>query len=158
MDALPEPTDLFRPSKRRKFYRKRAGIHDDHPDSLSPQLLSPTPAPLETQSPDRNGKTSASSSNEEEGGSASVADILRQRKTAQRKRAGVEFTSGVKTTAVAPSHEIVFRENDSTPDAVTLMGSRFAPQTGRVTEETDKHMYDVLPPVPLPSLQRPLTD
>ena len=138
METLPNSTDLFRPSKRRKFYRKRAENDDDPVDALTPPIgpLSPSPDPDETN------QTTQDPESEQ---NISIADLLRQRKSIQRRKAGVEFTSSSYSTSTPPpSHalELVQKDEDTTPAAIKEMENRFAPQTGRVTEETDQHMYN----------------
>ena len=155
---------LFRPSKRRKFYRKRVDEENGDDDENPGTELSPP----DTHNPNTVGSTSllADHGDElptpnrgvEDGNSFSIADLIRQRKLNQRKRVGVEFNSSLDRIATpSPVSELALIPKDETPEVIKAMGSRFAQQTGRVTEETNLHMYDSLSTRAAQRLQRRLT-
>jgi hypothetical protein len=124
-----------RPSKRRKFYRKRgeeelpivkdeARVEADaltidelislHGSLQSPRELQEQPLPL------------------------SAAEIVSHRK-AQRRRLGIEFNaSNTVRTILAPSGSNSVAKQDDLPEIKTLI-DRFTPQTGQVAD-VDKHM------------------
>lgn len=134
--------DSFRPAKRRRFYRKRNDTNDDEPSDAS---ALPAVAVPELQTVDellsQNGHTAKPPTPSVED-PLSVADLIRQRKAIQRRRGGIEFTnmnSGSSTSDLPePSGTLV--EKDDSADIRSVIG-RFAPQTGQVSETTDKHMY-----------------
>ncbi|KAL9125894.1 MAG: hypothetical protein Q9217_004967 [Psora testacea] len=144
MESVEPPTELFRLSKRRKLYRKRPDnvTGDDRVDAVS--------SPVHAGSADlstldeliaHNVVASPPPLQIEDETSAPVADILRQRKAAQRRKGGIEFTNTTRPSATPQmSNELVEREDDGVPADVKSVISRFAPQTGQVSEDTDKHM------------------
>lgn len=72
----------------------------------------------------------------------SVVELLRQRKVAQRKKAGIEFTNlntSADSTTKQPKHALIEKPDD-TPADIKQVIERFAPQTGQISEATDKHM------------------
>ncbi|KAL8833843.1 MAG: hypothetical protein Q9170_004065 [Blastenia crenularia] len=134
-----------RPFKRRKFYRKRV----ERPDGDGASSLAPQPNPFvphrdTTESP--LAPLISRSEDEEEGeddaAQLSVIEIFRQRRLAQRRRAGIEFTT---STSVPSSHAFQTRPIDEVLDNEDSFGKilnvvdRFAPQTGQVAD-VDKHM------------------
>lgn len=142
-------SDLFRPSKRRKFYRKRT----DGEDQASPTLPSTTPPPVSmtvdelithhahlTEAQDQNTDQEP----------LSVADILRQRKAALRRKGGIEFTNKHTSTSSTPqAGDALILKEDDTPADIKSVIERFAPQTGQVSDVADKHMYAFPQPFPL---------
>ena len=123
--------EAFRPSKRRKLYRKRAEdpadehISNDPPPNLT-SIMNGAAKP-----------TTVSAEN-----NAMPSHIIRQRTTQHRKRAGIEFTnSSVRRESPeqgideAPTERNSGAPESNIPDVV----SRFAPQTGE-TMSVDKHM------------------
>ena len=140
-------SDLFRPSKRRKFYRKRTDLDDEgspipssppHPHSMTVDELISHHAHL-TDNHDLK-------ADEEP---LSVADILRQRKAALRRKGGIEFTNSHTSTSNTPqtNDALILKEDDTLADIRSVV-ERFAPQTGQVSDVADKHMYVL----PLPTL------
>lgn len=87
----------------------------------------------------------------------SVAEILRQRKTALRRKGGIEFTNSHTSAPSTPqaSDALILKEDD-TPADIKLVIERFAPQTGQVSDLADKHMYG--PPPYLPSYKPRCSD
>lgn len=133
------PPELFRPFKGRKFYRKRAAEQVDEDDDVDAPI-----APVAASEPmtvdeliSQCGQDSSMTPQ------LSVQEILRQRKAAQRRKAGIEFTNhNAASPAPDTSSELVRRDDteDEIPEDIKSVISRFAPQTGQVTDETDKHM------------------
>ena len=134
------PSDLsVRPAKRRKFYRKRAETEDDGDGSVvthgeptaSTELL--TVEELISQ----NGHPATAEVQAEET-KLSVAEVLRQRKAAQRRKGGIDFSNtNTITTAPLTSDALIVKE-DPVEQLKTVV-DRFAPQTGQVAD-VDKHM------------------
>ncbi|KAL8782754.1 MAG: hypothetical protein Q9213_005132 [Squamulea squamosa] len=138
--------EISRPFKRRKFYRKRAGSsHSDQaalPETQNTSDIIPRLLPMN--------KTSAKSPDnpcltldEDDSTPLPVAEILRQRRITQRKRAGIEFTN-VTTVPDSSLIEAItgdgILDKDDTLDKILTVVDRFAPQTGQVAD-VDKHMY-----------------
>jgi len=141
------PSDLnFRPAKRRKFYRKRVDTDDDGDySSLAPNETPPsvellTIEELIAQTGD---SPAAEDQTQEEEGRLSVAEILRQCKTAQRRRGrGIDFSNTnnatiPSATALLISDALVVQEDPI--EQLKTVVDRFAPQTGQVAD-VDKHM------------------
>lgn len=146
-------SDLSRPAKRRKFYRKRNDSDDEIPPKAA-DSFAPPPEPMTVDELiAREGDIPAPSEEAEEDRQLSIADILRQRKAAQRRKGGIEFTNlnNSYATTPQPSDALVPKEDEIPADIKSII-ERFAPQTGHITETTtDKHMY-VLPfPPPTPT-------
>ncbi|KAI4149911.1 MAG: hypothetical protein LQ340_004378, partial [Diploschistes diacapsis] len=130
IDDLPIPA--FRPSKRRRVFRKRETLASpprndsfDHESVRSPLAVAAIEAPAKRE--------------------LVVADIIRQRKAFQRRKGGgIEFSANRKS-AVETTRE----DNDDFPEVpdtseapesgLKTVTSRFAAQTGQVKEELDKH-------------------
>ena len=140
---------LFRPSKRRKFYRKRS----DAGDEGSPTLSSAPPPESMTidELISHHAHLTETQDHKIDEESLSVTEILRQRKAALRRKGGIEFTNSHTSTSNTPqtSDALVVKE-DSTPADIKAVIERFAPQTGQVSDVTDKHMYAF----PLPTLDQ----
>lgn len=133
-------SDLFRPSKRRKFYRKRTDVEDEG----SPIPSSPPPPPSMTVDEliSHHAHLTDTQHLKPDEESLSVAEILRQRKAALRRKAGIEFTNSQPSTSTTPqtSDALVVKEDDTLAD-IRAVVERFAPQTGQVSDVADKHMY-----------------
>ncbi|MDI1489799.1 MAG: hypothetical protein OHK93_000997 [Ramalina farinacea] len=144
MDMSDTQPESSRPAKRRKFYRKRATSEDGESNEVtrpshSPSHLSPAQA-LQDPTDD---VASPPPIQADDQSTVSVADLLRLRKAAQRRRGGVEFTSAASNASPAPQPStalIELEERQDVPADIKAVISRFAPQTGQVTEEADKHM------------------
>ena len=139
-------SDILRPSKRRKFYRKRTHTEDEGSTLLSvppsqsmtvDELISHHAHLTETQDQRLDEET------------FSVAEILRQRKAALRRKGGIEFTNNhASTSTTAEASDALVVKEDDTPADIKAVIERFAPQTGQVSDVADKHMYAF----PLPAL------
>ena len=137
---------LFRPAKRRKFYRKRTDT--DEQDTTEVASNPPTPA-SETQTvraePSRNGQPHNLPERAAPEDSSAVAELIRQRKSLHRRKgAGIGFTNLDTSTARPTSflnQDVSAGAVDETPAKIRSVIERFAPQTGQVSEVTDKHMY-----------------
>lgn len=133
----PEPQVVFRPSKRRKQFRQRAGESDTKADDAISQATAPPSSTIETGS-------AVDNEREDDGASAregfSVAEAVRLRNARRSKLRGVEFRpeEPLKDETVAePSHA----PKDEVAEALELgMSRRFAPQAGLVGELVNKHM------------------
>ena len=137
----------FRPAKRRKFYRKRNDEDEDDGSNLINTRRDQSTTPL---SLDElviiQGETGADTQLHTEGSLVPIAEILRLRKNAQRKKGGIEFTNTSTANKIAfdgaQLNNAILESDDAVADADKVI-SRFAPQTGQVAD-VDKHMY-VLP-------------
>ena len=138
MAELDTQTQVFRPFKRRKFYRKKSETDNEEFAEATSQIMSTSSAPFDSQSPRSNSPSQTS-----DDAAASLADLLRRRKAAHRRKGGVEFTSAAASSAPAPrlGDALIERKEDISSVKLEGMTSRFATQTGQVVEETDKHMY-----------------
>ncbi|KAL8731728.1 MAG: hypothetical protein Q9181_004196 [Wetmoreana brouardii] len=135
--------EVSRPFKRRRFYRKRAD-DDEIVTVESPSNRSNVVVP-------RDGKasliqTSHISDGEEQTDGhyqLPVAEILRRRRAAQKRRAGIEFTNATpvaRSNAITPRPGDEVLDNGDSLDKILTVVDRFAPQTGQVAD-VDKHMY-----------------
>lgn len=136
----------IRPSKRRKFYRKR-GEADD-PATID-EINSATnknndaarPLVVESLVPHHGQDQDVEEQAREENSRLPAAQILRQRKAAQRRRGGIEFTnaSNTRISAAAPENNDALTEKDDSMQEIKTVVDRFAPQTGQIAD-VDKHM------------------
>jgi hypothetical protein len=128
--ALSEP--LFRPLKRRKFYRKRtdgdeAGAGDDRESQVETTALPPT-EPLQENPNETDGPVKLD-----------IAEVLRLRKLRHRRN-GIEFTVARPPGSGSGTPQPDADEDDEmTPEEVKKVVNRFAPQTGQVMD-VNKHM------------------
>lgn len=147
MERAEVSVDLNQPpSKRRKFYRKRETLEDETVDDNSISTPSATPIASEALTIEElishHANQSNLSSQHEESTQLTAADILRQRKTARRRRLGIEFTNADNarpSTATPGTSNTLTEKDDITPEIKTVV-DRFAPQTGQVAD-VDKHMW-----------------
>ena len=127
-----------RPAKRRKFYRQPI---EDENDPKGLDIADGTP--LEHPYVDTPGTTNGPSSDDGvlalEDSHLSIAEILRRRKAAQKRRGGIEFSNASRerenTTHLANDKHSSSIKSAIINEAV----DRFAPQTGQVAD-VDKHM------------------
>lgn len=147
-DSVPQEASLsaeqtFRPSKRRKFYRKRADDHDeDNIEQPAEQVIHlPTSITLDELVSSQGQPVSHSHLQEET--TPSIADILRQRKALHRRKGGIDLTNEITATKLLPLDALIQHTpaeiNGITADVEKVV-NRFAPQTGQVAD-VDKHMY-----------------
>ena len=153
-DPIPEAEasapGLFRSSKRRKVYRQRQAQNDE--DDQVTQTLESQPLALRgtEEAPEQ---TSIQTSNlalehqSPDGLNLSFQEVLRQRKAAQRRRGGIEFTNHHDEIGETsnPTQMLVTKTedgHDETTADIERLVSRFAPQTGHAAETADKHMYE----------------
>lgn len=134
-----------RPSKRRKFYRKRTDAEDEGSPTLSSPPLPPPPPP-ESMTVDElishHGHLTEIQDQKTDEEPLSVAEILRQRKNALRRKGGIEFTNSHTSASTTPqTRDALVLKEDDTPVDIKLVIERFAPQTGQVSDVADKHMY-----------------
>ena len=147
MEASPRlegenSADLSRPSKRRKFYRKRT----DAEDPASPPPSSTTTPPPASMTVDElvshHAHLTEAQDQKTDEEPLSVAEILRQRKAALRRKGGIEFTNSHTSTSSTPqTSDALIPKEDDTPADIKSVIERFAPQTGQVSDVADKHMY-----------------
>ena len=72
----------------------------------------------------------------------SIAEILRQRKAALRRKGGIEFSNTQSSTSTEPqTNDALAAKEDDIPADIRSVIERFAPQTGQVSDVADKHMY-----------------
>ncbi|KAL8705506.1 MAG: hypothetical protein Q9201_001381 [Fulgogasparrea decipioides] len=145
-DHTDHPVDLTdevsRPFKRRRFYRKRAD--DDEIVTVgSPSDRSSVIRPSDGK--ESLIQTSHLSDGEEQTDGhyqLPVAEILRRRRAAQKRRAGIEFTNAtpvVESNTISPRPGDEVLDNGDSLDKILTVVDRFAPQTGQVAD-VDKHM------------------
>jgi len=142
--------DSSRPAKRRRFYRKRTDTEEDEaPHASAAQPVTTSELQTVDELVSQNGYTAKPLSHSGEA-PLSVADLIRQRKAIQRRRGGIEFTNLYPATSATdvPQHSDTLVEKDDTPADIKSVIGRFAPQTGQVSEATDKHMYVCLSLLP----------
>ena len=134
--------ESVRPKKRRKFYRKRLDS-DDHED-VTPTYQEDAPSVTALtldELVDTKGNIPHINLLDQDS-NISVAEILRQRKAAQRRRGGIEFTNAPTTLqsgSALPQHSKALVAKEDTAAELEVVVNRFAPQTGQVAD-ADKHM------------------
>jgi len=125
------PSVVFRPSKKRKFYRQR-GEDTVPPPDTEPAASRPAPADEAAASEDEKGP--------------SVAEVLRLRGLRKGKPRGVEFRPDDAARAAAPpvnlEQSLVLHDAAAAAEAEPPpgMSQRFAPQTGITGELINRHM------------------
>lgn len=144
-------TPLFRVAKRRKVTHRRPGVRDDDDDDLTrstpeASISNPPNAPTGALDEAGDGSVAALDQTDVADQDTSVAELLRRRKLGKARRAGIEFTSDTMPHRVRMDNEsdvelresgVVSEQRRSAIDAAT---NRFAPQTGQVVDQLDKHM------------------
>lgn len=131
-----EPQVVFRPSKRRKQFRQRAGESDTQIDEPTSQTNTPNSTTETSGGKDKEREDVGTSETE----GLSVTEVLRLRNARKSKLKGVEFRPE------APPKDGAFAEpipvpKDEVAEALELgMSRRFAPQAGLVGELVNKHM------------------
>ncbi|KAL8808480.1 MAG: hypothetical protein Q9182_000031 [Xanthomendoza sp. 2 TL-2023] len=137
----PAQEDL-RPFKRRKFYRKRAdspGGDEAYPSTSTLNILPTDGVPL------KHPENAHHSGDAEDTSPLTVAEIVRRRKAAQKKRAGIEFGKDKalpESSSVEASIGGDLLDKEDSLDKILTVVDRFAPQTGQVAD-VDKHMYAI---------------
>lgn len=142
-DEPAEP--LFRPSKRRKVFRKR--LHDDDtaiaqapPTSTAGVIAAEervVPATTTTAETNEQGPERAPEAD------LSVAEILRRRKLGKARRGGIEFSNAAqaqRSMSETPQSSNALAVVDQERSVLDVAAGRFAPQTGQRVDVLDKHM------------------
>ncbi|KAI9756381.1 MAG: hypothetical protein M4579_003885 [Chaenotheca gracillima] len=157
--AATEP--LFRPTKRRKFYRQRPGEPSEEEDRVATQSQRATATHAPRNVGGSSFETSEAADHDDEGDARgaglSMADILRFRKMARHRNSGIEFTNSsapkgrsgaAYNRAMIPSSStgdgVEGGENEEIPEALSAVVNRFAPQTGQVSTDVNKHMMEYI--------------
>lgn len=148
METDPPVTELFRPIKRRKFVRRKADPEADEDESTKDAIApvaAPEPATID-ELISQGGDSIPSIPTIPQEVKLSVQDLIRQRKVAQRRKAGIEFSNHhAASPAPQNAQQLITKEEveeeEEVPEDIKSVVSRFAPQTGQVTDDTDKHMY-----------------
>ncbi|KAL8634951.1 MAG: hypothetical protein Q9228_007510 [Teloschistes exilis] len=133
--------ESFRPFKRRKFFRKRlesgSDAEEDSTTKGSVQIDSTSEQPL-PPSVDGREQTDVEAQ-------VSVAELLRRRRAAQKRRAGIEFSNstpvGDSSGTIVPVAGDEILDNEENLNKILTVVDRFAPQTGQVAD-VDKHIGD----------------
>ncbi|KAI4195936.1 MAG: hypothetical protein LQ350_006870 [Teloschistes chrysophthalmus] len=140
-DSNTSIDESFRPFKRRNFFRKRvefgSDAEEDSTTKSNVQIDSTSEQPLP---PFVDGKEHADVEAQ-----VSVAELLRRRRAAQKRRAGIEFSN---STPVGESSNTIMSgtgdeilDNEESLHKILTVVDRFAPQTGQVAD-VDKHIGD----------------
>ncbi|MCJ1309350.1 hypothetical protein MMC25_003009 [Agyrium rufum] len=146
----------FRPAKRRKQYRRR-NDEEQEADEAGQETPVSTATVFSHASFDASGPPPEPSAPESSTPplfeSLSISDLLRQRRLAQRRKAGIEFSNddsarlsarSTITNAILPQkHKDSphHPEDDEVAGEISKVVNRFAPQTGlQITADVDKHM------------------
>lgn len=132
----PEPQVVFRPSKRRKQFRQRAGDSDTQTDEPTSQINTTTTTTESNGGKDKEREDVETSETE----GLSVAEVLRLRNARKSKFKGVEFRPEAPTKDGASTETIPVPKDDVTEALELGMSRRFAPQAGLVGELVNKHM------------------
>lgn len=142
-DEPAEPR--FRPSKRRKVFRKR--LNDD--DTAIAQALPTSTADVIAAEERVVPATTTIAETNEQGperapeADLSVADILRRRKLGKARRGGIEFSNAAqaqRSMSETPQSSNALVVVDQERSVLDVAAGRFAPQTGQRVDVLDKHM------------------
>ncbi|KAI4259091.1 MAG: hypothetical protein LQ352_000885 [Teloschistes flavicans] len=131
--------ESFRPFKRRKFIRKRVGSSSDAEEDANTKGRDDTERPVP---PSVDGKEQTDVETH-----LSVVELLRRRRAAQKRRAGIEFSNATpvgessSSSLILPKAGDDILDNDESLDKILTVVDRFAPQTGQVAD-VDKHIHD----------------
>lgn len=150
MGAEPPASELFRPAKRRKYLRRKTDAEADEDETVTDAIaLVTAPEPMTVDELISHGADGSPSVHEApEDVKLSVQDLIRQRKAVQRRKGGIEFTNhSAPSPAPETNGQLIAKEDveEEVPEDIRNVISRFAPQTGQVTDDNDKHMYDSSP-------------
>jgi hypothetical protein len=122
----PTVQPLFRPSKRRKAIRIRSGISGD--DAQPPQAsTNPASNPIEG---------SAIGEQEEKSDGNTVVQRIRK----PRAKFGLDVSKDVTTRQDTNGDALQISGSQEIHQDPIMMGKKFAPQTGLVKDDLDKHM------------------
>ncbi|KAI4100279.1 MAG: hypothetical protein L6R37_005565 [Teloschistes peruensis] len=140
-DSNTSIDDSFRPFKRRKFFRKRlepgSDAEEDSTTKGNVQIDNTSEQPL-PPSVDGREQTDVEAQ-------VSVAELLRRRRAAQKRRAGIEFSNstpvGDSSGTIIPVAGDEILDNEENLNKILTVVDRFAPQTGQVAD-VDKHIGD----------------
>jgi len=126
-----EPVNaLFRPSTRRKTFRKRA---DDDEDD--------TPA---TDREDARGTMEEATLPATTTGEERAGDIAQSRRPGKSRRFGVNFSSAASARPMDQTDHTAIAKVEPVQDAMPAAAGRFTAPTGQAVQKEDKHMW-VLP-------------
>ena len=137
-----EYSEIVRPIKRRKFYRKRLDIEDHEDVTPTYQEDAPSVTALTLDELVNTKGNIPKPDLLDQDSSFSVTEILRRRKAAQRRRGGIEFTNTSTTMqsgSAIPQRSKALVAKEDTAIELEAVVNRFAPQTGQVAD-VDKHM------------------
>ena len=130
-EDTPTPAPLFRPTKRRKVWRKRPESEDEEDQTVPPI---PSKQPADTM--ERSASVPLPVSE------LSMAEVLKKRKQGQARRAGIGFNNALGREA--GNLDLVSQETSRNGDMASsseVADGRFIRQTGQqVTKGSDKHM------------------
>lgn len=137
----PASSPYARPSKRRKFYRKRGdeelSINEDEAQAeadVTDNVHSLTIDELTS----KGGSLHHPDAEQDQNLPLSAAELICRRK-AHRRRLGIEFnnSNSDRTSSAPPENSTVALQDDALE--IKTINDRFAPQTGQVAD-VDKHM------------------
>ncbi|KAI9834955.1 MAG: hypothetical protein M1819_002678 [Sarea resinae] len=141
-ETAPTSEPLFRPTKRRKFYRKREEDNEDGGNTSVTTLRTTEPSIATPPSQaDTEGSTQSTAGDLTH---LSMTDILRLRKAVRSRKGGIEFSARSNNVArgnspsAGPTSDALI-EREQTPEEIQPVVNRFAPQTGQIAD-VDKHM------------------
>ncbi|KAL8931470.1 MAG: hypothetical protein Q9211_006940, partial [Gyalolechia sp. 1 TL-2023] len=150
MDHVPTPSEPIvdepaRSFKRRKCYRKRVDTFSADEAGSAEGPSSSSLLRLDTSNDPLTPSFSHSDGEEQTSGDISlpISEILRRRRAAQRRRAGIEFSNATSVpdggAAVGARLGDEVLDNEDSFGKILTVVDRFAPQTGQVVD-VDKHM------------------
>lgn len=137
-----EPQVVFRPSKKRKQFRQRAGDSEITADEATNSAAAPPKSAQDTDAKLPDGDDGDGEGSEIEG--ISVAEALRLRNARRSRLKGVEFRAQGAPKVAADEdlgRQSLLSKDDDAQDGVEFgMSRRFAPQAGLVGELVNRHM------------------
>jgi hypothetical protein len=141
-DGAAAPLFRSRASKRRKIvFRKRRADSDDEEPPSEVQNSIPSPAAQSEVTTPEERPQSKDGPVEQASGQSSLAEILRQRRMANRRKGGLHFSSSTRQPSTDMQLPAEIDTVTDRPDPVlNPLQNRFAKQTGQVAGLYDKQM------------------
>lgn len=149
-DAMAVDQIRFRPSTKRKAYRRRADEREEDNDDTQQQQNLATTSTAADDAP-RASRDPEQTDDEEDAGSGSDAAVLtalRARQTRKGRLQGVGFRSGGHNGERASGPLVLANQEDEDAEGVNPLSSiagRFTHQTGVINDVDDRHMYEESP-------------
>ena len=124
-DVDINPESLFRPTKRRKFIRRR---QDDAPEDNSESTIA------------TGTKDQSQTKQDEEGETLQISDIARIRRPNPARKGGIGFSTTTRSNREGNRQSALVTAEDREKERVQAMADRFTGNSGQ-TVDVNRHMY-----------------